>query len=209
MNAALYSKMKIVKISVFFMVVSLSAGCKEPINMTTEQSVYEALFAERIGDTYTKYYVANATENDWFKEHPFNKYPWAKSLDDLGGISVDLIKELYRVNQASYPLDWKPIVTNAEFLPGSFAHKPKKSEVEDRCFAENTKGNVGVYKTGKGQFRSFYTVSKVAFSKDGKVALLKVSYLCAPLSGASEFFVTFKLENGQWHPLGGLLLWIS
>ena len=189
----------------------LSAACEQPapLVITTEQSVYETFFVERIGDLHSKYYLAGATENDWFKENPFDQYSWDNELEKLGGVSISLVKELYRLNEESHALNWKPIVTNAELLPDHYARKAEGKEKEDRCFVEGSKGNIGVYREGKGRYRSYYTVSKVAFSEDKTIAMLKISYLCAPLSGAGEFFITFELKDNRWHPLGGRLLWIS
>ncbi len=191
----------------------LSIACvkQAPLVITTEQSIYKTLFTETIGDSHPKYFFANATENDWFKDNPFDKYPWEESgaLEKLGGVSIELVKELYSINEESHALDWQSIVTNSEFLPGSYARKAKGKEIEDRCFPGSSKGNIDIYKEGRGQYRSYYTVSKVAFSENRKIAMLKVSYLCAPLYGGSEFFITFELKGERWHKIGSWVLWIS
>ncbi len=188
-------------------------GCEKhaPFELTAEQGVYETLFVERIGNTYSKYYLADATENEWFINNPINDAKWDEYLGELGNIPIELVEELYRVNRESHPLNWKPIVTNAEMLPSVFAIKAKPEKRNERCLVESGKGNIGIGESSKGksEYRSYYSVSKVAFTKNGRMALVKFSYLCAPLSGAGEFFVAFELRENRWHPIGGRMLWIS
>jgi len=188
-------------------------GCenKSPLEVTTEQGVYETLFVERVGNTYAKYYLAGATENQWFINNPIKEAKWEEFLEELGNIPMELVEELYRVNMESHPLNWQPIVTNAVILPPTYAMKAQPGKRNERCLVEEGKGNIGIRESGKGkrQYRSYYSVSKVAFSNNGKLALVKFSYLCAPLSGAGEYFVAFELRENRWHYLGSRMLWIS
>lgn len=206
--------MRLSKVTLIISLIMFIIGCEKqaPLELTAEQGVYETLFVERVGgNTYSKYYLAGATENEWFINNPINNAQWDESLDELGNIPMELVEELYRVNRESHPLNWRPIVTNAEMLPPSFAVRAKPEKINERCLVEEGKGNTGLEASGKGkgEYRSYYSVSKVAFTKNGKMALVKFSYLCAPLSGAGEFFVAFELHENKWHPIGGRMLWIS
>ncbi len=187
-----------------------SCGYARTIELTAEQGVYETLFTKIVGNTYSKYYIAGATENEWFTNNPIKAASWEASLDSLGNIPMDLVIELYRVNEISHPLNWKPLVTNAVLLPASYAKNAEPKERDSRCLVHEGEGNIGIgSKTGKGAYRSYYSVSKVAFSSDNKLALVKFSYLCAPLSGAGESFAAFELREKQWHLIGVKRLWVS
>ncbi len=205
--------MKLGKLSFVITLIMLNISCEKqaPLELTAEQGVYESLFVERIGNTYSKYYLAGATENEWFISNPINDAQWDSYLSELGNIPMELVEELYRVNEKSHPLIWQPLVTNAEKLPPSFAIKAKPDKRNERCLVQEGKGNIGLGapSKGKGEYRSYYSISKVAFTNNGEIALVKFSYLCAPLSGAGEFFVSFELRGNRWHPIGGRMLWIS
>jgi len=189
----------IIRITLIFVTCILNTACdkKASIEITNEQAVYETLLLKRIGNTYTKYYLAKATENQWFVNNPIEQYPWNESLKPLGNISIELVKKLYEVNKNSQSLNWNPLITNSEFLSTNYVYNPKNTDPRKHCFDEDN------------NYRSYYTLSKVAFSKNNKIALIKFSYLCATLGGAGEFFVTFEFKNSRWQTLGVELLWIS
>ena len=209
-NMVLYSKNRMKQILSLIFVVVLIIGCdsKPPIELTTEQAVYESLFLEITGDTHTKYYVADATENDWFKDNPFQNEKWEKALDDLGGINIELVKMLYDINKNSSPINWTPIITNAELLPSEYVIGVDPHTTGERCLVNRDEANIDIMQNNK-YMRSYYTISKVAFSQDRKTAILKFSRHCAPMSGAGEFFVAFKFEEKRWQMIGSRMLWIS
>jgi len=78
---------------------------------------------------------------------------------------------------------------------------------------EEGHGDTGAYiKTNNNElkeYRSYYTVSRVAFSKDRRYALIKYSRYCAPLSTAAEFFQSFEYTNNGWECIGQITLWRS
>jgi len=205
--------MKLSKVALIISLIALVIGCEKQVSLqlTAGQAVFESLIVERIGNTYSKYFLAGATEHEWFINNPINEAKWEGSLSELGNIPIELVEELYRVNGESYPLNWQPIITNAEMLPPSFVIKAKPENKYERCLVEGGKGSIGISESGreKGEYRSYYVISKVAFTMNGKMALVKISYLCAPLSGAGEFFASFQFRENGWHPIGGRMLWIS
>lgn len=185
------------------LLVGLLLGCdsEPPDAATAEQAVYESFFEVVAGEGNPLLFLAAATENDWFKANPFEEGEWDDYLDDLGGIPIDLVEELYRVNRDSVPIGKNPRPANVEFLPA-------RSGGEERCLVGEDEPHIGVRSQG-GYYRAYYTVSRVAFSQDRTHALLKYSRHCAPLSGGGEFFAAFRLEGQQWQVIGGRMLWIS
>ena len=189
----------------------LLSGCdsKPILELTSEQAVYESLFLEIQGDATTLYYLAKQTESAWFEENPFEGVDWQAWLDELGGVRIDLIRELYRVNRESGPLNWTPFITNAELLPKECARQSTGVDREKLCYVNEDQPHNGLGMKNGGFFRPYYTVSRVAFSRDGRYAIVKYSYHCARLCGAREAFVTFRLQDNRWQVVGGRLLWIS
>lgn len=201
--------MNLILIILTLSIVMLS-GCdsKPPMKLTMEQAVYEALFLKISKDAHSKYYVAEVNESDWFKKNPLDNKVWEKSLKELGNINIGLVKELYKINQKSTSINWVPFITNGKLLPSEYVIGVDPGFSGKNCLVPKNKANIDV-RTNDKYMRSYYTVSKVAFSTDQKTALLKVSRHCAPMSGGSEFFVTFKFQDNQWKMVGSRTLWIS
>jgi len=190
-------------------IIVLVVGCdsRPQIRLTTEQAVYESFFLFVVGDAYSKVYLANASENRWFIENPFNEQEWNRSLSDMGGINIQLVKRLYEVNEMSTALGWQPFITNVEMLPVEYANLTHKEG--EHCFDRNGHGNVNIYSKDGRAFRSYYSISKPAFSEDGEYALIKYSIHCAPLSGAGEGFAVFQFKQQRWQLIGGRRIWVS
>jgi len=193
-------------ISAILIVTLIGCDSKPKIELTKEQAVYETLFLKIIGEAHSKYYLVETTEANWFKENPYEESDWLGKLEALGGINIELIKELYKKNKKSDPINWNPFITNAHLLPPEYNVNPRKSN--KNCLVPSEEGNVNIYKNNKG-YRSYFTVSNVVFSEDGKKAILKYSRHCAPMSGAGEFFAVFEFVDNQWKVVGGRMLWIS
>ena len=189
-------------------VIAILAGCesKPSIELTMEQAVYESLFLKITGNTQEKYYIVEVTENEWFQANPFNENEWSSSLDDLGGINIELIKTLYKNNNKSGSLNWNPFITNAQLLPPKYNVNANFSG--SNCWVEESEANIDVTINNKSN-RSYYTVSRVGFSKNNKNAIVKLSRHCAPMSGAGEFFIAFEFVEKQWKVIGGRTLWVS
>ncbi|MDH5731161.1 MAG: hypothetical protein OEZ58_19425 [Gammaproteobacteria bacterium] len=193
---------------ILLIIVMLVSGCeqKKTIAVTPEQAVYETFFLKSVGDMHSKYHLVDSTEYIWFAENSIEQFQWERALKSLGNISMELVNELYRRNDQSYPLNWQPLITTVTLLSKEYLGKNNQSS--DLCF-EKGSGNVNIFDKIGRQFRAYYSISRVAFSEDSKIALLKYSYLCAPMSGATEAFVSFTFTEGEWKLLGGYRLWIS
>jgi hypothetical protein len=202
--------MTIHKFLIIFVSSVLLMGCdsEKQIGVTPEQAVYESLFLKVTTNTHTKYSLGEITESKWFTDNPFNAEEWEKSLKELGNINIALVKKLYLVNKTSGPINWQPLITNATILPSEFVEGVSARSTSDRCFVNESDANINIISNGKS-FRSYYTVSRVAFSENRKKALVKVSYQCAPMSGGGEFFISFEFKEKQWKMIGGRTLWIS
>ena len=84
------------------------------------------------------------------------------------------------------------------FLP------PGPADLEAVCLVAGDALPLALRARGENYFRLYYTVSRVAFSADRGLALLKYTRHCAPVSGAGEFFLALRLEEGQWRIIGGV-----
>jgi hypothetical protein len=193
---------------VLFIVMIVGCDSKRTIGITPEQAVYESLFLRIAGDAHSRNYVADATENVWFKDNPFKDEIWKKELKGLGNISIELVKELYEVNQKSIPINWKPLITNTQLLHFKYPDDQKSSSLNEECFRSKNETSIED-STGNRIVRPYYTVSRVAFTPDGKNSLLKVSFNCAVLGGGGEYFAAFGFKNNQWEVIGLWRLSIS
>jgi hypothetical protein len=176
--------------------------------LVTDNKIYETLFY-RCLRIRRKLYLAKSTENRWFKENPFKKEEWTGRLKDLGDISIELVQQLYRVNKNHVTINWKSTLITPIFLPEEASLNSINTNEDKFCFDEEGYGDTGIYRNDMKEYRSYYTVSRVAFSKDRRYALVKYSRNCAPLSGAGEFFQSFEYTNNGWKCIGHLTLWIS
>ena len=81
------------------------AGCDNdaPIALTVEQSVYETLFFQRVGNTYSNIYIAGATDASWFQNNPIERVRSYAQSDGLEVLSSALLDELYSANEKSEP----------------------------------------------------------------------------------------------------------
>jgi hypothetical protein len=180
-------------------------GSKTQIQITPEQAVYETLMLQNLANTHEPHYLVEETEVFWFKANPFNK-SWKGRLKPLGGIDMALIETLYAINQQPETINWQPFLTNMTMLPAQYNVAAKAEG--DLCFTEDGSGNVGVFNQGR-EYRSYFTLSRVAFSTDRLQAMVKFSYHCAPMSGAREGFAVFTFKDHGWQQTGGWLLWVS
>jgi len=187
----------------------LPAGCgtAPPDGTAAERAVYEAFLAPWRESPNGVAYVVAATDAAWFEANPFRKDEWAPYLHDLGGIPMDLAEELYRINRTSMPIAEDPPAANFVLLPAGYA-PPMPPDYDARCL-------FGPYRPGSGpdsdadcHVRPYYTLSRVAFSRDRRHALLRYRYYCLPLC-ASEGFVAFEWDGRRWRKIGRRLLWIS
>jgi len=167
-----------------------------------EEKIYEALFSDLFKEImHVSFYLANTTENRWFIKNPFKKEYWGQKLKDLGGISIELVQELYRVNKTNRHVNWKSAILDPIFLQEEYTLNSNNKNTDELCLVEEGQGNVDMYTNTGKQYRSYYTVSKVAFSKDRRYALVKYSKHCAPLSGG-EFLASFEFKNNKWNLIG-------
>ncbi len=113
------------------------------------------------------------------------------------------------MNQVATPIDWDPVHAEVKFLPPNYARVPSLADLEELCLVAGDPFLAGVRAYKENYFRPYYTVSRVAFSEDRTLALLKYTRHCAPLSGGGEFFLALRLEDDQWRIVGGRTLWIS
>lgn len=184
--------------------VILAAGCDSSSaknNRTLEQAVYESLFIRAQDVTDIKLYIAKATDSKWFKNNPITKVK-KEDLAKLGGISADLVSELYEINKSPQDLIWIPDRIDAILLPSHFSNITANT-IEKMCFIDKRDTNIADFALKK-QLRAYYTVSKIAFSKDKKIALLKYGYHCSPRSGSGDWLVTLKFKDDDWQMLGGI-----
>jgi hypothetical protein len=168
----------------------------------TEEKIYEALFSDLFKEIRKPvFYLANTTEDRWFAENPYREKEWKEWLKDLGDISIKLVQELYSVNRTHSTVDWNPTILDPLFLPEEYSLNSNHRNRDKLCLVEKGKGNVSVYTQTGQQYRSYYTVSKVAFSNDRRYAILKYSKHCSP-SGGGEFFVSFEFKDNKWQRIG-------
>ena len=169
---------------------------------STEAKIYEALFSDIFKEIRrVSFYLANTTENRWFIENPFKEEDWEQTLKDLGDISIELVHELYRVNKFNRPINWKSTILDPIFLPEEYTLNSNNKNRDELCLVEEGQGNIDMYTNTGQQYRSYYTVSKVAFSQDRRYALVKYSKHCAMLSGG-EFLASFEFKNNKWNLIG-------
>jgi hypothetical protein len=171
----------------------------------TENKIYETLFYKCL-TIRSKFYLAKTTGNRWFKENPFKKGEWIGRLKDLGDISIELIQDLYRVNSSYRPVNWKSALLDPVFLPDEYALNDGNKRKDKYCFDEEGEGNVSALTKDMMEYRSYYIVSRVAFSKDRRYALVKYSRNCSQSSDDGDFFVSFKFTNNAWKCIGNLKL---
>lgn len=171
----------------------------------TENKIYETLFYKCL-TIRRKFYLAKTTGNSWFKKNPFKKEEWAGRLKDLGNISIELVQELYRKNINYRPVNWSSDLLDPAFLPDEYALNDDNKKKGKYCFYEEGEGNVSVFTEDMKEYRSYYIVSRVAFSKDRRYALVNYSRNCSPSSDDGDFFVSFKFTNNGWKCIGNLKL---
>jgi len=168
----------------------------------TEEKIYEALFSDLFKEIRKpNFYLANTTEDRWFAENPYKEEEWKEWLKDLGDISIELVQELYSVNKRHSTVNWNCTTLDPVFLPEEYSLNSIQKNRDEFCLVEKGKGNVNVYTRMGQQYRSYYTVSKVAFSKDRRYALVKYSKHCAP-SSDGEFFASFEFKENKWQLFG-------
>ena len=171
----------------------------------TENKIYETLFYKCL-TIRRKFYLAETTGNRWFKENPFKKEEWTGHLKDLGDISIELVQELYRKNINYRPVNWNSTLLDPVFLPDEYTLNNGRKKEDKYCFDEKAEGNLSTFYKEMKESRSYYIVSRVAFSKDRRYALVKYSINCSPSSGDGDFFVSFKFTNNGWKCIGNLAL---
>jgi hypothetical protein len=182
-------------------VAILLTGCRDspsPV-LTKEQQVYESLFLARVNSFSRPIYIAGASDSQWFVENPIDRVQ--RTSTDLGRLVPEfprLLAELYRLNEVTQDLDWRPIVVNGVFLPASHASNPRNAHTDERCFDASGEGSIEMRNAEGRRFRPYYTVSRVVFTANGEFALVKFGYHCAPLSGAGESLLLFKFQRKRW-----------
>lgn len=200
--------MKRIFLFIIIFSVNFIVSCDSSYNtgLSKEQAVYESLFLKIKGNSHEKYYLAQYTESEWFSSNPFNESDWESDSSTFGGIDIDTIKRLYQISSKSESLNWKPLITNGVLLSSKIGVDSLGKQ--ESCLVEMEQGNIGIVENGKG-YRSYYTVSRVAFTSDQKKAILKFSLNCSPLSGGREAFVVLEFIEQQWKIVTGKNLWIS
>jgi len=188
----------------------LPAGCASgPRDMAAaERAVYASFFVASGGAHDEPLYVVAATDAAWFAENSFNADEWVPWLPHLGGIPMALVEELYRVNRTTVPIAENLSPANVVLLPADY-QPPDTSDYDLRCLLEKEDWP----KSGKDDEpdcdpQIYVTVSRVAFSRDRRHAMLKYYYHCRGLC-ASEGFVAFERDGQHWRQIGTRLLWIS
>ena len=191
----------------------LLASCMR--SASPEQSVYEAIWSGISVNRPTKP-IAATTDSRWFLENELSNVV-ANGMQARGGEEawlkpeyVPLLEELYRVNKRNEPLGWRPTDKSATVLEGNFLSKPRDEEVQARCLVPTGKKTVGVADASLSRsYRPYYSFSRVAFSRDGSLAMVKYGLACAPLSGGHEAFAILKHVGDDWVLVVSRLLWIS
>lgn len=196
------------------MLLLASMAANADLGMTKDHVIYENLFLKLNGDSIVNARVVEASDNIWFSKNEL-----ASVLESTKELDAELVKRLYKINKKSIVLNWKPVMVSIEFLPKvifegaslQYLHSCVKNEF---TFVPESKGSdLSIrQKTESGEYyvyQPYYTVSRVAFSKDGNRAMLKFGYHCAPLSGAREGLVTFKKQGRYWHIESAHKFWIS
>jgi hypothetical protein len=181
-----------------------------PPPVADERAVYEAFFTARGGKPNSPVYAVATTDAAWFAEHPFRAKEWTPPyLDDLGGVPIELVEELYRLNRTSAPIVADPALGNVELLPADY-EPPESSHYDNnrRCWEGEDWWQSWQDPDSECYFQVYFTVSRVAFSRDRRHALLKYLRHCRPLCG-SEGFVAFEWDGQRWHEIGTRVLWIS
>jgi len=191
------------------LLAGIAAGCGSvaPELSTTERDVYEAFLAARRGDPGFVVYLAAATEAEWFEENPFKAQEWAGYLDGLGGIPIELVEELYRVNRHPAPIGGSLLPADIVILPPDYP-PPDGFLVDTHCSPNELRPESETWSPDECDVRPYHTLSRVAISRDGTLALMKYLYTCVPLCG-SEGFVAFRRDGGRWRRFGKRVLWIS
>lgn len=191
------------------LLVGLLVGCgsERPTVAEAERAVYEAFFATVAQDRNPVLFLDAATDNAWFEENPFWEGEWGPYLDVLGGLSMDLAEELYRVNSESMPIAKNLRPANAVLMPADYA-PPDLTSDDLLCLFAEDRPNIETGSQTDCGFMTYYSVSRVAFSRDQTHALLKILYHCRPLC-AHESFVSFKRDGQRWQIIGRHTLWIS
>ncbi len=184
--------------------ILLLTSCAEkvPVHVAAEQMIYEALFLEIIGDAVSVYYIADQTEDLWFKKNSLQSSQAAHPE-----FPASLMGKLYEKNESAHELDWEPIITNGNRL--SIKYDYALASRAKKCLVQRDQSHIGVRHSSGLYFRPFYSVSRVAFSEDRTEALVKYSRHCAPLSGAGEFLVLFEYRDQGWHIKAEAVLWVS
>jgi len=190
--------------------VFLPAGCGStpPDVAVAERAVYDSFFAAQVGERNLPAYVVAATDAEWFAENPFRADDWIPPrLAGLGGISMELVEELYRVNRKSAPIAADPPPANVRFLPADYA-PPAPSSYDLRCLGGEDLPPPAADGEPDCDFQDYFTVSRVAFSRDRRHAMLKYLYHCLDLC-SREGFAAFEWDGQRWREIGTRLLWIS
>jgi len=186
----------------------ISCDKNDGYRLGLEEQVYESVFHHVIKDVNKKVYIASNTDSTWFVREKIEEVKKYISRIKEAELPVELLEPLYRTNQTSNKITWSPIIINAEFLPEEYASNLKENKSGYNCLVETGKGNVGI-RTKSKEYRSYYTISKVIFSKNKDQALLKVGKHCAPMSGAGEWLVALRKVGMEWKISGSLMFWIS
>lgn len=170
-----------------------------------DEAVYESLFLYLYKGSYETLFIANATESKWFKNNPISQVN-EDEIAKLHGIHPKLLQQLYEINAEQRPLNWMPDLINASFLKGYYANI-EKDRRDKTCYVDRRDTTIDKF-TIKSYLRAYYTVSKVAYSNDRMIALLKYTYHCSPKSGAGDWLVTLRFEDNNWQVVGAINHWL-
>lgn len=187
----------------------LMLGCSpapySPSLQEMDEAVYESLFLYLYKGNYEPLYIANATESQWFKKYPISQVN-EDELTKLPGIYPKLLQQLYEINSDPGPLNWMSDLINVRFMKGYYANI-ENEHLDKTCYVDRRDTTIEKF-TIKSYLRAYYTVSKVAYSKDKKIALLKYTYHCSPKSGAGDWLVTLQIEDNNWQVIDSINHWI-
>lgn len=108
-------------------------------------------------------------------------------------------------------LDWRLSDTRVRVMSGGYRAKSRGGEVKAMCFSEEAgrPSGVGTGANGESQFRPCCSFSKVVFSEDRNIAIIKITFPCAPMSGAHESQLHLRKSEGSWRIKSGRKSWVS
>ncbi len=170
-----------------------------------DQYIYDLIFSDVKNDQ--TFFIVGVTDNQWFKRNSKSDLKIRLSSKGIDYISQKHIDKFYQINQESNPVKWNPLNFQPNYLPAKWVALTKNN-FKELCLVEDRSLCIDQGYQDKC-YRPYHSISKVAFSDDQTVALVKVGYNCAPLSGAHESVYIFKLKDGKWVFDKEILYWIS